>query len=178
MDHQSFEYLLLSDEPMSADQQKSIQVHLDTCESCRILATAWGEVGYQLHTASIMPPKSGFVGRWQENLEAYRQKKALRQSIFTLGITSVSAIFLFILFNTQLVLNFNSPAELLLAAADRLADLFSFVNASAEVLITLFRAFPGVSLLTLWVGFAALCSLSLLWIASIYQFTFQRRIVR
>jgi hypothetical protein len=86
-------------------------------------------------------------------------------------------VFLLALIVVQGVLAYNTPAQLFLALGAWFASLFSLITASFEVLATLIRTLPGVFLVSAWVGFTSLGLLMALWIVSVHQFTFKRRVL-
>jgi hypothetical protein len=179
MNHQQFEFWLFADEPLQPDQEQALTAHLSSCASCRLLKSAWLDVErefavvQQVHQA----PASGFVARWQARLAAEQAKSERRQGLAVLSFSSVATAVLLALLVAQWVLAYNTPAQFFLAAGVWFASAFSLFNASFEILTTMVRTLPVVFLVAGWVSFAGLGLLSTMWVVSIHQFAFKRRVL-
>lgn len=178
MGHQRFENWLFEDEPLNAEQGHELQVHLETCPTCQGLANSWQEVERQLAVRSFVQPVPGFTSRWQTRLEANRARSERRMNLVILAASTIGAIVLLALMVIQLFFAFETPAEFFLVSANQLTQAFSGFNVFIEVLAVMVNAIPEVILVGLWVGLTGLAVLSVLWIISIHQFAFQRRILQ
>ncbi len=172
MNHQPFEDWLFAEEPLTPQDAASLQAHLDSCDDCRRLSGAWQAVNVELRQAPMAEPVTGFTSRWQERLEAERQRLHRRQGLFALGYFMVGAA---ILTASLLVLALplmRSPDVLLWTWVYRLVNLVT----AADVLGDLFRSLAqmaggGLSVLA-WVLFVGLASeIAVLWVVSIRWLT-------
>ncbi len=176
MNHQPYEFLLLSDEPLHPDQELDLRAHLSTCVACQQLERAWQEVQSEFAGVDYQAPAHGFVGRWQSRLAGERARSERRQGVAVLLFSAAGTAILLALMVSQWLLAYQTPAQFFLAVGALLASVFSMLNASVEILTTMVRALPGVFLLTAWAAFAGLGWLSTIWIVSIHQITFKRRV--
>lgn len=85
MNHLPFEEWLLNSSPITAEQQRDLDLHLRTCGYCFALA----ETGKVLSTAKMAAPTPGFTMRFQARLAerkiADRRRKLWGAALFTLG---------------------------------------------------------------------------------------------
>lgn len=175
--HQPFEDWLLSEETFSFQETRTLQEHLQTCDSCHQLSASWREVEDRLQNAPVISPAPGFTSRWQAGLAADRLKQERRQTLYMLLFTVGGAVLLLVLLGILMLPAFKSPIQLLLGWAYQLMALISFVGASAEALTTSLRTLFGVVPATLSAGMAvALGTLCVVWIVSIQKLTSIRRI--
>ncbi|MDD5370007.1 MAG: zf-HC2 domain-containing protein [Anaerolineaceae bacterium] len=65
MNHLPYEEWLLSDEPLSPEQQMRLEEHLSSCEACQQLADAWQSLANVLRVIPEVAPTPGFAQRWQ-----------------------------------------------------------------------------------------------------------------
>ena len=177
MNHLQYETWLFADEPLLPDQEQALKAHVLTCASCELLQRAWLEVERELAAAVQQAPAPGFVNRWQSRLAAAHAQSERRQGLVVFSLTGVGTAILLALMVTQWVLAYSTPAQFFLAVGAWFASLFSLTNASVEILVTIIRTLPVVFLISAWVGFAGLGLLSALWIVSVHQFTFKRRVL-
>ncbi len=76
MDHRPFEDWLLDNQPLTIDQKRQLNTHLQTCSSC----TALAEVNLALKSVRLVAPAAGFADRFQVRLAA--RKQTLRRRNF------------------------------------------------------------------------------------------------
>ena len=178
MGHQRFENWLLAEEPLKPEQHIELQAHLEDCQACRTLSDSWQSVAQHLAVRTMVDPAPGFTARWETRLDAARAQAERRTNLVILAFSTTGAVFLLALMVVQLFFAFESPAELLLVSANQVARAFSGFNLTIEVLVAMVKTIPEIILIGLWVGTTGLAVMSVLWIISIHQFTFQRRILQ
>lgn len=167
MNHQPFEDWLFSEEPLAPQAAADLQAHLETCADCRRLANAWQSVNAELRQAPQVEPAAGFTSRWQDRLEADRQRLHRRQGFFALGYFVAGAV---ILTASLLVLALpllRSPDVLIWTWVYRLVNLVTV----ADVLGDLFRGLANLAggglSVAAWVLFVGLVSeIAVLWVVS------------
>ncbi len=179
MTHETYETLLFSDAPLSPEDQKSLQAHLQTCQSCRQLAAAWQAVEADMRTAPLLEPQPGFSNRWLEHLEMDRQRLQRRQALAALQFYIAGA---FLLFGSLLILywpTLQSPGTLILGWLSHLMVLVYFIGSTTDLLssivLTAVRQIP----LIWWVLLAGITTeLGVLWVVSFRLLTNPRRLVK
>ena len=154
MGHQRFENWLLTEEPLKPEQQIELQTHLEACLICRTLSDSWQSVAQHLSATTLVDPAPGFTARWEARLETARALAERRTNLIILAF---------------------STAGFFLVSANQVARAFSGFNLTIEVLVAMVKTIPEIVLIGLWVGATGLAVMSVLWIISIHQFTFQRR---
>ena len=178
MGHQRFETWLLAEEPLKPEQQIELQDHLENCSTCQALSDSWQTVEHHLSVSAQIAPLPGFTTRWEARLEAARSQAERRTNLVILAFSSAGAVMLLALMVLQLFFTFESPAEFLLVSANQVTRVFSGFNVTMEILAAMVKAIPEIILVGLWVGTTGLAVMSVLWIISIHQSTFQRRILQ
>lgn len=172
MNHQPFENWLLSEEPLSPENAGALQDHLETCDQCQELQTAWNGVIGLFQDVPVLEPELGFVTRWQERLAVERGVElSIRhrwQSIIMLILVGNVIAALVVLLRTQFLTSFESPLELLLSGVYRIASIVTWVNALQNIFITMFRTLTSVVPVGLWALLGlGLVGSSAVWIVSL-----------
>ncbi len=178
MNHQFFETLLLSDSELTQVESTMLNEHLQTCEACRQLSEAVGEVDNLFHNAAVVSPANGFTERFQVNLARDTRRRQRTQTIllFSLGLGSIGALFLLLGFTILPV--FISPITILWAELFNLVSWLSSVETIVNIVSTLFRAAYTVVPPSLWIALAfAFMGLCVVWIVAFKQVTAPRRLV-
>lgn len=181
MGHQPFESWLLSEERLTPDQAQALQAHLETCEVCRRLSSAWSGIEHLFQAVQPIKPAAGFTARWQARLanqQIFEQRaRQRRQSWWALLFSFGMAGLLFVLLTVQLLTVFDAPTELFFVGIYRIVGLLTLVKAAQEILSVLPRAVFATVPPVWWAVFAAaLGLLSLLWIVALQKFMLPRRI--
>jgi hypothetical protein len=168
MDHRPFEDWLLDNQPLTIEQKRQLNVHLQDCSSC----TALAEVKLALKSIRLAEPTSGFVDRFQVRLAA--KKKALRiRNIwgFVILVLSVIGLFAWVFWPVfqDLV---QSPVNLLVAWMASLVSFWAALQGILRAGIVLFKVVPGFVPAYIWavILFGA-GAWSLVWVASLIKFT-------
>ena len=176
MSHLPFEIWLLSEEPLSDDENRALQEHLRTCEQCRQLQESWSGVHMLFDDVPQMEPQHGFVNRWQTRLEADRQADQMMRYrwqswIMLIGIANFAA-FTLLLVGLLLSNTYDSIVEYFLTWIYRGAATLTLVNGIQGVVTTLLRTIPDALPLTVWVGIGTVLSVAvIIWIISIAKLT-------
>ncbi|MGA2504367.1 MAG: hypothetical protein ABSG01_09785 [Anaerolineales bacterium] len=168
MDHRPFEDWLLDNQPLTINQKRQLNDHLQDCSSC----TALAEVNLALKSVRMVEPASGFVDRFEVRLAA--KKKALRiRNIWGFVILSLSAggIFTWVFWPVfqDLV---QSPVNLLGTWIASLVSFWASFQAIFRAGMVLFKVVPGFVPSYIWavILFGA-GAWSFVWVASLIKFT-------
>ncbi len=168
MDHRPFEDWLLDNQPLTIEQKRQLNAHLQGCTSC----TALAEVNLALKSARLAEPSAGFVDRFQVKLAD--KKKALRiRNIWGFVILTLSVAGLFTWVSWPVFQDLvQSPVNLLVAWMASLVSVWASLQAILRAGMVLFKVVPGFVPSYIWaiILFAA-GAWSLVWVASLIKFT-------
>jgi hypothetical protein len=168
MDHRPFEDWLLDNPPLTNDQKRQLNTHLQTCSSCSALV----EVNLVLKSVRLAEPAVGFADRFQVRLAA--KKKALRQRNFWgFSVLSLSVVGIFAWVSWPMIKNLiQSPVNLLASWISSLVSLLDSLQALFRAGMVLFKVVPGFVPAYIWavILFGA-GAWSLVWVASLIKFT-------
>ncbi len=168
MNHQPFEEWLLDDKPLDPEQQRELQNHMRTCESC----TAVAESNLALRTARLVGPAPGFSARWQVRLVTARESERRRARIGTLVFTLGGLALLALLAGPTLLSILEEPAEWIAMVVQTLLFSFTLLAALVEASSILLRVIPSIVPPFAWlVLFSAMSGLGLLGSISIWRLT-------
>jgi hypothetical protein len=178
MNHLPFKEWLLSEEPLTQEQDQAFQEHLRGCAECRQAQSSWGEIHNLIQRTPQMAPAAGFTDRWQTRLAAQRAKRQQTQLWLALGGSVILALTLILLLSTQLSSLLPSPSRFLFMCLVQLASLFVFFSSIQDYVMFFFKSFPLIPLigLVLTVGFVSV--LGVLWLATYRQLIVVRRIIK
>jgi hypothetical protein len=176
MNHQPFENWLLSEDPLSEEDERAMQNHLVDCDQCNRLEDSWMEVASLFSEVPDFEPAPGFVNRWQINLKADRAAtKAMQQrwqSWIVLVLIANGAALAFLLMGIELFQTYDTFTDLLLSWVYRAATAMVVANGFQNAIVTLFRTIPALIPTSWWIGIAITLSVStLLWIVSMAKLT-------
>lgn len=175
MNHLPYKEWLLSEVPISAEQAKALQDHLRTCETCRQLEPAWGDVQALIKKAPAIDPLPGFTDRWHKRLEEHRLRKQRRLAWYIVAGVGALALVLFVIFGAQLQELLSSPGNLILLWVSRVTGVLSLYWAFENLLNGLTAQIPAFSWLMLVFGIGLLSFLSVAWLATYRKLTLVRR---
>lgn len=178
MNHLPFKEWLLSEEPLTQEQNRAFQEHLSDCADCRQTQDSWAEVHNLFQHTPQLAPAAGFADRWQSRLAARRVKRQRLQLGLALAAGIILVLVILLLLSTQLSAIFQSPMQFLLVCLAQLASLFVLVSSVQDYLVIFFKSFPLIPLigLVLAVGFISL--LGVLWLAAYQQLVVARRFAK
>jgi hypothetical protein len=168
MDHRPFEDWLLDTQPLTTDQKRQLNTHLQTCSSC----TAWAEVNLALKSVSVAAPTAGFTDRFQIHLAA-RKQTLRRRNFWGFSLLTSSLLGLFGWVSWPVLKNLiQSPVDLLAPWISSLVSFWASLQAIFRAGMVLFRVIPGFVPVYIWavILFAA-GGWSLVWVLSLMKFT-------
>lgn len=179
MSHHSYEEMILADENLSSEQQLDLQQHIQLCESCSELASAWKVVQYDLENSTMLEPASHFVNRWQARLEMERLAKHHKQNrlMFFITWSAVLVVFGLLVYFTLPV--FQEPKAFFLTYLYQLLNWLSVINYIQNFSQTLATGtYGGISVLWFILAAGILTFLGVIWLVSIRYLTSPRRVTR
>jgi hypothetical protein len=183
MNHKYFEDLfLVSQDPQSEkldpEQIAKLNLHLEGCQSCQQLGSAWREVDLALQRSPVILPETGFTSRWQVRLEAERQnlhgRQALLMLAFCLGAVVLLSGSLFLLAWPWA----KTPDLLVWFWISRIFSILSIaggIRMSVGIILNTVTSVIPPGGWILLVGLA--CELAVLWLVSIRLLIKPRRIL-
>lgn len=171
MSHQPFESWLLSNEQLDAQQQGTLNNHLQECEDCSKLSFALNQVTDLFSNSPSPTPAPGFTQRWHGRLAAHRQQHQQRKMwVFTLGLFAIAGLLIitlaFININT---INWTYQLGRTIANVSRAANL---LQRSWRAVVALTNAFPILIPIMAIFGSGSLLALAALvitWFTSIIK---------
>jgi anti-sigma factor RsiW len=169
MNHQPFEQWMLDDEDLDQEQERALQEHLRSCESCEQLAQSWQAVRHEIEADPQVAPIPGFTPRWQVRLVKKRaeQQRRLAWGIFGLCL-GIALIIVGIVYIPEIARL--SPAEIL---ANLLYNVTLFLAKANQTrgIIELFTGSVTPALpIAIWVlAASSLSALSLSWIVVMWK---------
>jgi hypothetical protein len=168
MDHRPFENWLLDGKPLSADEKRRLNSHLQTCPSC----TALAEVDLALKGVRMSAPASGFGSRFQVRLEARKSALRRRNAIgFFILTVSVLAPVLWLMWPT-ISIALRSPLNLLGSWLAALVTLWATLQAMFQAGSVVFKVIPGfVPPFAFLILSIVAAGWGLLWFFSLMKFT-------
>jgi hypothetical protein len=175
MNHQPFRGWLLSDDELTVEQSKALQNHLETCESCQQVVTAWKELEAVIDRSAQLAPAPGFVGRWQIRLVEHQNHQQQLRGWYVIGATGLVVASLLVLVIVQLWSLIHAPDAYLAAMFERLMGVLSIFltvrNMVSSVSIPeIGYTFAGIVLLIGMISF-----MSVLWLATYRKMSMARR---
>jgi predicted anti-sigma-YlaC factor YlaD len=177
MTHLPFQDWLFED-TLDATQADQLHSHLETCDECRELQAAFGQVENSLRRAPLVQPAQDFVIRWQGKLELERSRLHKRQIrlgfAFGLGgvvvLLGLLAILLWPLLDSLDALGWAIVYQLYLGLL--------YFRQIAETFAILAKALaPALPLVLSIVALGLLTQAGVLWVVSYRYITNPRRIV-
>ena len=171
MNHQPFENWLLSEDPLSEDDERALQEHLMVCDQCGELENAWLDISNLFAEVPEVEPAPGFVNRWQSTLEADQAAiKVMRhrwQSWIVLVLIANGAALALLLYGVQFFNAYNSFTDWVLSWVYKAATAMLLANGFRNIFVTLFRTIPQLIPTGWWIGITiTLCVSSFIWIVS------------
>lgn len=179
MNHQYFEDLLFTEQPLTPQDNAAFHEHMRDCESCQLLANAWQEVESQLHRSAMLAPAPGFTDRWQMRLALDSQRVQRRQSMLLLGFSIGGATLLLASLALLLLPLADSPIVFVAAWLSHLAEMIGLINNTGDVIGKLLETLSGsVSLIWLIFGSGLVSLLAVLWLVSYRVLSAPRREIK
>lgn len=168
MNHWPFEDWLADGQPLTKEQKRELQSHMQDCAHCAALA----EVNLELHSTRLAAPAPGFTERFQARLTAQRVRERRNRLA---GILILAAVGVGLLaWNTApyLIQFLGSPAGWIAAIVNFLLTLLDMARAIGDIGSILLRVLPGFIPPFGWmVLLSAISGFVLLWTVSLWRFT-------
>ncbi len=166
MNHRPFEDWLLDDQPLTPQQERELQAHVRSCNSCAAIA----ESNLALHAARMTEPKTGFTERFQLRLEKRRREQRWRQVIGTIVLVIGGLSLVFWLAGPFLLEVFRSPAAWITAGIGYLLFILTSLQVVAEATAILLRVLPGFISPSGWMALIlGIAGLGSLWTLSMWR---------
>jgi len=177
MNHQPFRDWLLSDEQLSTDQTQALQEHLQSCEACSQLQSAWSEVESVLHQSPQVSPLPDFTNRWQEHLAEYQHVTQKRRVWLSFAITVGGVISLLVLLASQVWSFMQSPSQYLAVWFNSLLSLVSIYYALVDQFQSGNPYLPVYTLVGMFFLVGLISFMSVLWLATYKKISMRWRTV-
>lgn len=175
MKHQPFEFWIYERETLSRDQAEDLEDHLEICDSCRALATAWMDIEGQIFSASLVAPAPGFSQRWRSRLADHRRQVNHRQMSAMLLTTTVGLAVLSVLFGAELLPLLQPAVPTLVAWGGKVASLVANLNLFRLIMGILVEAtLESIPLMYRVVLPLSLAGLAALWVVSLHRLSYRR----
>jgi hypothetical protein len=175
MKHQPYESWLFEQETLSQDQSRELRDHLEICDGCHALATAWKDVEGQLMSSSLITPAPGFTQRWRSRLADHRRRTSQLQMSAVLLTTTIGSAALAFLFGAELLPLLQSAIPAFVAWSGKVANVFANLSPFQKVISILIEAtlekIPLIYQVTLPLCLAGLAAL---WVVSLHRFKYRR----
>ena len=167
MNHQPFEEWLLSEEPITPEQKRKLDLHLRSCEYCSALA----ETGKVLQSVTLASPAEGFTARFQARLAEHKIVDR-RRKLWGAGFFLIGGVSLLLWFAGPSILSFLSSPENWIATLVEwgifLITTFQALTQAGEVFLHVIPGFlPPFAWMVIVSGFTGI---GLLWSVSIWRF--------
>jgi hypothetical protein len=175
MKHQPFESWLYERETLSQDQTRDLKNHLEICERCSTLATAWMDIEGQLFSASLIAPAPGFSQRWRARLAGHQRQVNQRQMSAMLLTTSIGLAVLSVLFGAELLSLVQPVVPTLMAWGGKVANFVANLNLFRLIMGILVEAtVESIPLAYRVVLPFSLAGLAAFWILSLHRLSYRR----
>lgn len=173
MKHPQFEALLFEMDQLGREDRMVLEAHLQECEHCNAVATSWNDLEGKMRSARLMEPVTGFTDRFRERLVVYKRRKQDRLTLAVILAILISLIIVTVFFGAELLTFVPSAISFLLKSINglvRLGGLLTILRDFALVLIEgITQSLPAGLLLAIS---TVTSGLALVWVFSIYRFSF------
>lgn len=177
MSHQPFENWLFTKETLTSEQSHALREHLDSCDTCRQVESAWREVHQQFNRAPAVAPAPGFSLRWQERLVDRRHAYQRRRAWMMFAVTLSSALIMFALLALRAIELLRSPGRIVLISAYQILNLIWFVKEVQTSLNSFIQIATSLIPWPAWFVFGGVLMLVVvLWFIFYQKLTHPRRI--
>ncbi len=168
MNHRPFEDWLSNNQPLTSEQKRELQTHLQDCAHC----TALAEVDLELNSVKMAAPAAGFTLRFQKRLAAQRVHERRNRLIGAL-ILAAGGVGLLAWYAAPYVIQFlSSPAGWIAAVVTFFLTLLDMARALGDLGAILFHILPGFIPPFGWmIILSTLSGFALLWTVSLWRFT-------
>jgi anti-sigma factor RsiW len=175
MKHQPYESWLFEQESLSQDQSRELEDHLEICDSCHALATAWKDIEGKLLSASPVAPAPGFTQRWRSRLADHRRRTSQLQMSAMLLTTTIGSAALAFLFGVELLPLLQSAVPAFVAWSGKVVNFVANLNPFRMVIgILIEAALENIPLVYRVSLPLCLAGLAALWVVSLHRLSYQR----
>ncbi len=169
MSHQPFESWILSEAPLSKQDQQALDHHLMDCQQCNRLLSALVQVT-NTFTASPPPePAPGFTQRWHTRLSIVRSQRQQRKMWgLTLGIFAIAGLSLTLML-LENINNINWAYEItqLIVSLSLLASRSRQIFNLLRLLINSFPLLLPIIVVTCLVIVSSMSALVITWLGTV-----------
>jgi len=168
MDHRPFEDWLLDNQPLTTDQKRELNTHLQTCSSCAVLL----ELNLAFKSVKLAEPAEGFIDRFQARL-AVRKQTSRRRNFWGFVVLTLSVLVLLGWVSWPALKDLiQSPVNWLASWISSLVSFWASLQAILRAGMVLFKVVPGFVPAYIWaVILFATGGWSLVWVVSLMKFT-------
>jgi hypothetical protein len=92
--HQPYRDWIFEEEPLPADSDRALRLHVDQCAECQAVAEGWKAARQCLETAEEKTPRQGFTSRWKALAAQRLRIPSPRQAWALLGASSLGSLVL------------------------------------------------------------------------------------
>jgi hypothetical protein len=170
MSHYDYEAMIFAEEPLLPAASAELKEHLQGCEECRSLVTAWQGVQSDMGTAGWIEPEAGFTGRWQERLIVDRQRVHRKQIASIFAISLAGALVLSLALAVFWLPVLDTPKVYLYAFLYQVLNVVVAADVMQGLVVGFLRSFTSSVSLLVGVGvvlFGVACQLGVLWLVSL-----------
>jgi len=179
MNHQIFVDWIFEDRhDLTAQQVVDLDDHLQSCERCQSLADSLHNLEVTFDQAEMVGPQSGFVARWENRLQASRERLHRRQIIITFlsAFTGLALLLGILVFAAWPWLR--APSLLFWTWIYQLFTIYTYLDAARELASPILTGSSGIVTMLVWVfGLGLLSELAVLWVVSYRLLTNPRRMI-
>jgi hypothetical protein len=169
MSHQPYETWLFDEAELSREQAQALRAHLQECQQCRELQTAWKILKVKIQVTPKVTPQPGFSQRWRASLAERRARQQVLQ-VKRLFIGLLVATLITLLLLVVVIFLTASPVNLLVAVFESFTSLIIRGNQIQRILLPWLETVPPIIPIAGWVIFSSLLSLlTLVWIYSLWR---------
>lgn len=169
MSHQPFETWIFEQATLDAEDRRTLQAHLDTCEHCRKLQKRWQPVQLELRAQRMAAPAPGFTRRWRANLAERRAHEQRKHAWKAAGLLMGAAMFVLFLMAVYTA-STTSITDWMIAAVNITSSTSATINLGIHFVQGWFASTPLVINIALWIYLAVgLCSLTFVWVLVLWR---------
>jgi hypothetical protein len=151
MNHLPYEEWLLSDEPLSPEEQGQLDEHLITCESCQQIAFALQSVAIAIQETPEVMPAPGFTQRWQARQIQRRSAQRSRITWIVFVLCTVGAFAALLGLALPQVGGLPTPVEMISSLLHSTSSLLVTLQDIQDVLSAIFTHMPLAVPVLLWI---------------------------
>ncbi len=128
MDHQPFEDWIFTQDELEELGKQELNQHLDTCQQCTELNSAWRNVENMFIQQPMVSPTTGFTNRFAAKMALEKEKMYRKQSLRSLVITGIILIIISIILISIILLSFSAGEIIVSAVSTYTGFVEAFIN--------------------------------------------------